>query len=86
MMDACIRLLDGVMGNEETAGEESFSNGLLEYPHYTKPATWTDSNDNTHDVPDILRGGNHAKIKKWREEQSLSLTQQRRPDLLNHKD
>jgi tRNA (guanine37-N1)-methyltransferase len=82
LMDACIRLLDGVMGNEETAGEESFSNGLLEYPHYTKPAAWTDANGNTHDVPEILRGGNHAKINEWREAQSRAITQSRRPDLL----
>jgi tRNA (guanine37-N1)-methyltransferase len=83
LMDACIRLLDGVMGNVDTAGEESFSNGLLEYPHYTKPASWTDSNIKTHDVPEILRAGNHAKINEWRHEQSLKLTKQRRPDLLN---
>ena len=82
MMDACIRLLDGVMGNDETAGDESFSNRLLEYPHYTKPAQWTDASDTIHDVPDILRGGNHAKINDWRKAQSLALTQSRRPDLL----
>lgn len=82
MMDACIRLLDGVMGNEDTAGEESFSNGLLEYPHYTKPAKWEDANGKTHEVPEVLRNGNHAKINQWREEQSLDLTQSRRPDLL----
>jgi tRNA (guanine37-N1)-methyltransferase len=82
LMDACIRLLDGVMGNEDTAGEESFSNGLLEYPHYTKPAEWTDANGNTHNVPEILRHGDHAKIRQWRDEQSLQLTQSRRPDLL----
>lgn len=83
MMDACIRLLDGVMGNEETAGEESFSNNLLEYPHYTKPAQWSDAQGKTHDVPDILRSGHHENIKKWRNEQSLALTKQRRPDLLS---
>ena len=82
MMDTCIRLLDGVMGNVETAGEESFSNGLLEYPHYTKPATWTDRNGKTHDVPEVLRNGNHAKINEWRHEQSLDITKRRRPDLL----
>ncbi len=81
-MDACIRLLDGVMGNEDTAGDESFSNGLLEYPHYTKPATWTDASDTTHDVPEVLKNGNHAKINEWRKAQSLALTQSRRPDLL----
>lgn len=82
MLDACIRLLPGVMGNDETAGEESFSNGLLEYPHYTKPAEWTDRQGNTHSVPDILRSGHHANIEKWRYEQSLDLTKKRRPDLL----
>jgi len=82
MMDACIRLLDGVMGNEDTAGDESFSNGLLEYPHYTKPAMWVDGNGTAHDVPDVLKNGHHAKINEWREAQSLALTHSRRPDLL----
>ena len=82
MMDACIRLLDGVMGNEDTAGDESFSNGLLEYPHYTKPVKWTDDHGVTHIVPEVLRNGHHAKINEWRETQSLELTQSRRPDLL----
>lgn len=85
LMDACIRLLPGVMGNIETAPEESFSpsrGGLLEYPHYTKPASWIDKNGNTHDVPEILRSGNHAKIDAWREEQSIAITQTIRPDLL----
>jgi len=81
-MDACIRLLEGVMGNEDTAGDESFTNGLLEYPHYTRPAQWTDANGSTHEVPAILKNGHHAKIKAWQEEQSLALTQSRRPDLL----
>ncbi len=81
LMDACIRLLDGVMGNSTTPDEESFSNGLLEYPHYTKPAQWTDANGTEHTVPDILRSGHHKNIKKWREEQSQTLTSQRRPDL-----
>lgn len=81
-MDACIRLLDGVMGNEDTAGDESFSNGLLEYPHYTRPAQWTDANGETHDVPEILKNGHHAKIKQWQAEQSLAITKTNRPDLL----
>ena len=84
-MDACIRLLPGVMGNKDTAGEESHApetGGLLEYPHYTRPATWTDSNGKTHDVPEILRSGDHGKIEKWRREQSEMLTRQRRPDIL----
>ncbi len=82
MMDACIRLIDGVMGNSETAGEESFSNGLLEYPHYTRPAEWTDASGKVHAVPDILSSGDHGKVKQWRNEQSLHLTKTRRPDLL----
>jgi tRNA (guanine37-N1)-methyltransferase len=82
VMDACIRLLPGVMGNETTPDEESFNNGLLEYPHYTRPADWTSANGTTYSVPDVLKSGNHAEIEKWRKEQSLALTQQRRPDLL----
>ncbi len=83
LMDACIRLIDGVMGNKNTAGEESFADGLLEYPHYTRPASWTDANGQTHNVPDILTSGDHGKVKKWREEQSLDITKRMRPDLLN---
>lgn len=83
MMDACIRLLPGVMGNTETPDEESFSNGLLEYPHYTKPAEWTDAKGSTHIVPEILRSGDHGKVAKWRHEKSLELTRARRPDLLD---
>lgn len=85
LMDACIRLLPGVMGNSETAPEESFSperGGLLEYPHYTKPATWTDAAGMAREVPEILRSGNHAKIGQWRHEQSLEITKKIRPDLL----
>ncbi len=77
MMDACIRLLPGVMGNEATPDEESFSSGLLEYPHYTRPAEW-----NGMGVPDVLKSGNHAEIAKWRHNQSLEITQKRRPDLI----
>jgi tRNA (guanine37-N1)-methyltransferase len=82
LMDACIRLLPGVMGNDETAGEESFSNGMLEYPHYTRPAEWTDVNGKTRIVPEILKSGDHAKIKKWRQEQSEAITKKIRPDLI----
>lgn len=77
LMDACIRLLPGVMGNVQTPDEESFSNGLLEYPHYTRPAEW-----NGMGVPDVLKSGNHAEIAKWRHQQSLEITSERRPDLL----
>ena len=82
VMDACIRLIPGVMGNDETAGEESFSNGLLEYPHYTKPDPWKDAKGTEHIVPPILKSGHHAKIREWREKQSIELTKKRRPDLL----
>ena len=85
LMDACIRLLPGVMGNEETPTEESFSNGLLEYPHYTRPADWSAADGQVYSVPDVLRGGNHAEINKWRQEQAKALTRARRPDLLDHK-
>lgn len=83
LMDACIRLLPGVMGNTATTDEESFSNGLLEYPHYTRPATWESANGQSLDVPEVLTSGNHKRINDWREEQSLKLTQERRPDLLD---
>ncbi len=80
MMDACIRLLPGVMGNEATPDAESFGSetgGLLEYPHYTRPAEW-----NGLSVPEVLKSGNHAEIAKWRKAQSLEITQKRRPDLI----
>lgn len=82
LMDACIRLLPGVMGNEETPEEESFSGGLLEYPHYTRPADWQAADGKAYSVPEVLKSGNHAKIGQWRREQAESLTRQRRPDLL----
>ena len=82
LMDACIRLLPGVMGNEETPFEESFSNGLLEYPHYTRPATFDAADGKAYTVPEVLTSGNHAKIDAWRREQSEKLTAARRPDLL----
>lgn len=83
LMDACIRLIPGVMGNDETAGEESFSNGLLEYPHYTRPAEWVAANGETYAVPEILRSGDHGKVAKWRLQQSEKITKARRPDLLD---
>ena len=85
LMDACIRLLPGVMGNTETPVEESFSSGLLEYPHYTRPADWIASDGQTYNVPDVLKSGNHAEINKWRRGQSEGLTRARRPDLLKSK-
>ncbi|OFW87614.1 MAG: tRNA (guanosine(37)-N1)-methyltransferase TrmD [Alphaproteobacteria bacterium RIFCSPHIGHO2_02_FULL_46_13] len=84
LMDACIRLLDGAVGNADTPIEESFSDGLLEYPHYTRPALWTDKNGVERPVPEILTSGHHANVAKWRHEQSLELTKARRPDLLKN--
>ncbi len=85
LMDACIRLLPGVMGNEDTADNESFgsnTNGLLEYPHYTRPAEWKSENGETYEVPEVLKNGNHAKIEQWRDEQSIEITKSVRPDLI----
>ncbi|MBO1325923.1 tRNA (guanosine(37)-N1)-methyltransferase TrmD [Acetobacter sp. TBRC 12305] len=76
LLDACVRLLPGVMGCEESGVEESFSDGLLEYPHYTRPAVW-----DGHAVPDILLSGNHAAIAAWRHRQAEETTRERRPDL-----
>jgi tRNA (guanine37-N1)-methyltransferase len=77
MIEAIARLIPGVIGNSESLAEESHSDGLLEYPSYTKPATWRGL-----DVPEVLRGGNHAEIAKWRREQSVERTKAVRPDLL----
>ncbi len=76
LLDATIRLIPSVMGNADSLSEESFSNGLLEYPHYTKPAVW----DNRA-VPDVLLSGHHANIQKWRRQQSEEITKTNRPDL-----
>jgi tRNA (guanine37-N1)-methyltransferase len=76
LLDAVIRLLPGVMGKLESAAEESFSDGLLEHPHYTKPNSWEGL-----EIPAILLGGDHKAIAKWKLEQRESLTKSRRPDL-----
>jgi tRNA (guanine37-N1)-methyltransferase len=76
LLDACIRLLPGVMGAADSATEESFSRFLLEYPHYTRPAEWRGRH-----VPDVLLSGHHGAVAAWRREQSEQITQQRRPDL-----
>ncbi|HEY8963744.1 MAG TPA: tRNA (guanosine(37)-N1)-methyltransferase TrmD [Alphaproteobacteria bacterium] len=86
LMDACVRLLPGVMGNAETVSEESFSDGLLEYPHYTRPADWMDSSGIKREVPEILRSGDHGKVAKWRKAEAETITAARRPDLLTKKD
>jgi len=77
VIDAVTRLLPGVLGDDESSHDESFSHGLLEYPQYTRPAEFRGMK-----VPEVLLSGNHAEIEKWRREQSRVRTQQRRPDLL----
>lgn len=76
LLDACIRLLPGVMGAPSSGTEESFENGLLEYPHYTRPQEWEGRT-----IPEVLRSGDHAKIAAWRKSQSEIDTRSRRPDL-----
>ena len=77
IIDAVTRLLPGVLGDEQSSQDESFSHDLLEYPHYTRPAEFRGMK-----VPDVLLSGNHAQIEKWRREQSRKRTEERRPDLL----
>ncbi len=77
LLEAVVRLIPGVLGALDSRDEESFENGLLEYPHYTRPQTFEG-----HDIPAVLTSGDHGKIAKWRHEQSLALTKARRPDLL----
>ncbi|MCB1424217.1 MAG: tRNA (guanosine(37)-N1)-methyltransferase TrmD, partial [Notoacmeibacter sp.] len=77
LLDAVVRLLPGVMGNAQSGETESFETGLLEHPHYTRPAEWEGRT-----IPDVLTSGNHAKIEAWRREQAERLTAARRPDLL----
>jgi len=76
IVDSVLRLIPGILGNEESVHEESFENGLLEYPQYTKPQLWEEKN-----VPDVLLSGDHSKIKDWRLSQSEAITRHRRPDL-----
>ena len=77
VVEAVARLVPGVMGNEMSAEDESFSDGLLEYPQYTRPATFRD-----WDVPEVLRSGDHARVARWRKAMALARTMQRRPDLM----
>jgi tRNA (guanine37-N1)-methyltransferase len=74
--EAVVRLLPGALGNDASPQEESFADGLLEYPHYTKPAEFRG-----HNVPEVLRSGDHARVARWRRAQALRRTQARRPDL-----
>ncbi len=76
ILDACVRLIPGVMGKEESGHEESFETGLLEYPQYTRPREWEG-----RAIPDILLSGDHAKIAKWRRAEAERITRERRPDL-----
>ncbi len=77
LLDACVRLLPGVMGAASSGDEESFESGLLEYPHYTRPQLWEGRT-----IPEVLRSGDHAKIAAWRQAQAEADTRLRRPDLI----
>ena len=77
LLDACVRLLPGVMGAASSGEEESFDTGLLEYPHYTRPVTWEGRT-----IPEVLRSGDHARIAAWRHERASEDTRLRRPDLI----
>ena len=79
MVDAIVRLLPGAVGDEESINDESFSHGLLEYPHYTRPREYRGL-----EVPDVLVSGDHASIERWRRDKALERTRQRRPDLLDN--
>ncbi|WP_421997382.1 tRNA (guanosine(37)-N1)-methyltransferase TrmD [Reyranella sp.] len=81
VIDSCVRLLPGVMGEPSSANEESFEDGLLEYPHYTRPASWTGPDGIERRVPEILVSGNHGKVAAWRRQQREEITRRRRPDL-----
>jgi len=76
IIDSILRLVPGILGNEQSIDDESFENGLLEYPQYTKPQLWEEKN-----VPDVLLSGDHSKIKDWRLSKSEAITRLRRPDL-----
>jgi tRNA (guanine37-N1)-methyltransferase len=76
VIDATVRLRPGVLGNAASTEEESFSDGLLEHPQYTRPAVWEDQ-----PIPEVLTSGNHGAVSKWRREQAEALTRERRPDL-----
>jgi tRNA (guanine37-N1)-methyltransferase len=76
VLDACVRLIPGVMGKIESGEQESFESGLLEYPHYTRPRDWEG-----RAIPDVLLNGDHQRIDKWRREEAERITRERRPDL-----
>lgn len=76
LIDACVRLLPGVMGDERSPEDESFEGGLLEYPHYTRPRVWSE-----REVPEVLISGHHEKVRAWRQAEAERITRERRPDL-----
>lgn len=80
LLDAVVRLLPGVMGNEQSGEHESFETGMLEHPHYTRPAEWEGMT-----IPEVLTSGNHKKIADWQREQAEKLTRERRPDLIKNR-
>jgi len=80
LVEACVRLLPGVAGNEASLEEESFEAGLLEYPHFTRPRVWEG-----REVPQVLTSGDHAKVAEWRRAEAMKSTRERRPDLLDRK-
>ncbi|MDC0232663.1 tRNA (guanosine(37)-N1)-methyltransferase TrmD [Pelagibacteraceae bacterium] len=86
LLEGCIRLIPGVLGHPESLLEESYSNNLLEYPHYTRPQVWVDSLGNKHDVPEVLTSGHHSNIKKWRLNKSIEKTKNIRPDMYINKE
>jgi tRNA (guanine37-N1)-methyltransferase len=77
VVEATVRLLPGALGDEGSAGSDSFEEGLLDWPHYTRPATWQG-----HSVPDVLLSGDHGRIRRWRRREALRATRERRPELL----
>jgi tRNA (guanine37-N1)-methyltransferase len=81
VIEAVARLVPGVLGNEASAGDESFADGLLEYPQYTRPAEFRG-----WPVPDVLRSGDHARVAQWRRDEAQRRTRERRPDLLEYRD
>ena len=76
LIDACVRLLPGVVGDTASLDEESFEDGLLEYPHYTRPPIWEG-----REIPNVLMSGHHERIRAWRLERSIEITKARRPDM-----
>ena len=77
LLDACVRLIPGIMGHDASGQDESFEAGLLEYPHYTRPRAFEG-----RPIPEVLLSGDHARIARWRHNEALRLTRERRPDLL----